>query len=117
VDAAAHHPAALFYCAKGGGDECADRGEDDGGVERLGRRLLGAARPARAKAQGKLLRRRIARAGEGIDTPSLPGGDLRKDMGRGAESVQAERDSVPRHAIAAPADQPGAEQRGGLRVA
>ena len=42
---------------------------------------------------------------------ALPHRDLREDVGGGAEAVDTERRALPRHPVAAPADQPGAQQR------
>src|SRR5262249_56050062 len=60
------------------------------------------------------LRRQVAYALEGVDPAALPGRDLRQDMGGGAEAIEAERPSLPRLAVAAPADQSGAHQRSDL---
>ena len=57
----------------------------------------------------------IAGAGEGIDAPALPGRDLGQNMGGGAEAVEAERRPLPGHAVTAPADQAGAQERRRLR--
>jgi hypothetical protein len=54
---------------------------------------------------------RVPRSRECVDAPALPGSDLRQDMGGCAEAVEAERKPRPGHAIAAPADEAGAQQR------
>jgi hypothetical protein len=46
----------------------------------------------------------------------LPGRDLRQDVGGSTETVEPERAPLARHAVAAPADQPGAQERRRLDV-
>ena len=72
------------------GTSGADRREDDRRVERLRRRLVRAAGPFRAELAREILRRAIAGPGEGIDALPLVAGDLRDDVGGGAEAVEAE---------------------------
>src|SRR5215510_8448100 len=48
---------------------------------------------------------------EGVDAAALPGRHLRQDVGSRAEAVESERASLACHAIAAPADQTGAQER------
>ena len=60
---------------------------------------------------------RVAGAGEGMDALALVAGDLRDDVGGGAEAVEAERLAVAGHAVGAVADEAGAEQRRGFGVA
>jgi hypothetical protein len=88
--------------------------EDDGGVEFFRRHLVGTAGPHRAERPREVLRRRVARACEGKHPPALPGCDLGQNVGGGAEAIEPERFALPRHAIAEPADQAGAEQRRGF---
>ena len=76
--------------------------------------FLRAARPYRAERTREILRGRVALAGEGEHAAALPDRHLRQNMGGGAEAVEPERRilsrfAFARHAIAAPADQPGAE--------
>jgi hypothetical protein len=130
VDAAADDPPTLLHCLERQRNKGAHRCKDDGGVERLGRHLVGAAGPDRPQRPRKCLRRRVVAAGEGIDATTLPGRDLSKDVRSRAEAVQAKRiQTFPfkpcallrsplrgSDAIAAPADQPGAEERRDLGV-
>ncbi len=58
----------------------------------------------------------VAGAGEGEHAPALPAGDLGEDVRSGAEPVKAEGARVPAEAQGAKADQPGAQQGGGLLV-
>ena len=100
----------------------ADGREDDGGVERLGRTLIRASGPRHAKRAGEILRRAIAGPREGVHLAPLRFRDLRHDMGRGAEAVDAEArnlssgrsDGEFQRAVA---DQPGAKKRRGFGVA
>src|SRR5262249_53472935 len=91
--------------------------EDDRGVQRFRRRLVGAARPDDTEFAGETLRRRIAGAGEGIDVAALPARHLGNDVRRRAEAVEAETPPLPRPAQRAVADQAGAEQRCRLDIA
>ena len=52
-----------------------------------------------------------------MDALALVAGDLRDDVGGGAEAIEAERLAVAGHAVGAVADEAGAEQRGGFGVA
>ena len=81
----------LLHRLQRGRHQRADRGEDDCGVERLGRRLLRAARPHRAERAREVLRGGVALAGESEHAPALPDRHLRQDMGGGAEAVETER--------------------------
>src|SRR5262249_38831292 len=76
-----------------------------------------AAGPGGAEAAGEVLARRVARTGEGEDRPSLPFCDLRDDMRGGAEAVEAETPALAGDDQRAPADEPGAEQRGERDIA
>jgi hypothetical protein len=60
VDAAAHHACAFLHRAQGGRHERSDRRENDGGIERFRRHLVGAPpRPRRASVRNSArLRRR-----------------------------------------------------------
>ncbi len=109
VDAAADHAPALAHRFERRRHQRADRCEDDGGVERFRRHLVRAAGPHGAERAREVLRRAVALAREGEHAPPLPDRDLRQDMGSGAKAVKAERLAVAGHAIAAPADQPGAQ--------
>src|SRR5262249_11508682 len=64
-----------------------------------------------AERTSKALRVRVAGAGEGVHAPSLPRRDLRQDVRRRAEAVEPERSPLACHAIAAPADEAGAQKR------
>ena len=67
--------------------------------------------------RGEVLRRAVARPGEGVDALALMARHLRHDVGRGAESEDAEGLRGAGHAVGAVADQPGAEERRGVGVA
>jgi len=82
----------------------------------LRRRLIRAARQA-PQAAGKGLRRRIARAGEGIHLLAALHGDLGDDMGSRAKAVNAQAlNPLTCHAVGAVTDQPGAPATGGFHV-
>ena len=85
--------------------------EQDRRVERLGRRVVGGARPLRAELAREALRVGVARPREGEHAPALVARDLDRDVRRRAEAVEAERRGVARHAQAAVADQPRAQER------
>src|SRR5205823_4375561 len=89
--------------------ECADRREDERGIERGRRGLVAAAAPRRAKLARKTLTFDVAGARERVDLAALVMSDLRDDMRRGAESVDADPlgpAGLPERAIA---DQSGAK--------
>src|SRR5207244_7999947 len=90
--------AALGGGAQGQRDECADRREEERGVELLGRRLVGAAGPSGAEPSREILRRAVARPGEGVDLAALVAGDLRDDVRGRAEAVDADAPRVAGHA-------------------
>ena len=90
MDAAAHHDAAFADGPERRRHQRADRREDDGRVERLGRRLVGAAGPRRAQARARSPAPCVARPGEGEDLAALMPRHLRHDMRRRAEAVNAE---------------------------
>ena len=69
------------------------------------------------KPRGEVLRLAVAGPGEGEDALALVAGDLRHDVRRGAEAVDAEGLGRARHAMRAVADQPGAEERRGIGIA
>src|ERR1035437_6214816 len=116
VNRAADHASALALRFQRRRHQRAHRRENDGGIERLRRRLFRAARPHRAERAREVLRRRVALAREGEHAPALPDRDLRQDMGGGAEAVEAERLAFAGHAVAAPADQAGAQPRRDLGI-
>ena len=113
VDAAADDPPALAHGGKGAWDQRADRREQNGRVERLGRLDRRAARPFGAHRARERLTGSVAGPGESEYAPSLPAADLGDDMRRGAEAIDADRRPVPGHFERAPADQAGAQQRRG----
>src|SRR6476646_6273682 len=51
-----------------------------------------------------------------MDAAALPHGDLHQNVRGGAETVKPERAPLAGHAVAAPADQSGAEQRRERRI-
>ena len=115
VDAGADDGAALRDGRERRRDELAGRGEDDRRVELLGRRAR--AGPLRAERAGERLRLVVALARHGEHAAALAPRDLRDDVRRGAEAVQAEPLGVAGEAQRAVADQPGAEERRRLEVA
>ncbi len=116
VDAAADHRAALAHRAQRHRHQAADRREQHGGVERLGRRLGGGSGPGAAEAEREGAARGVVGPGEGEDAPSLPDCQLRDQVCGGAETVDAEGARFAGEAQRAVADQPGAQQRRGVRV-
>ena len=95
------------------GTSVADGREDDRGVERLGRRSSEPPAQSRRARGAKSCACASPGAGEGEDPPALPAGDLRDDVRRGAEAVEAEPLGVAGQPQRAVADQAGAEQRRG----
>jgi hypothetical protein len=93
------------------GDEVPDGRIDDRRVERLGWRLVGATRPRGAEAPRERLVRNVSRTSEGVHGPPLPLRDLRHDVSRGAEAVDAKVLAIARDHKRSPADEPCAEQR------
>jgi hypothetical protein len=96
--------------------ERANRRENDRGIECRGGASVDD--PAQtAQAQCELLGRRVARRRERIHLAGLMNGDLRDDVRRGAESVETDPPRVAGHPVRSKADQPGTQQRRGLRIA
>jgi len=62
--------------------------KDDRLVERLRRHLVGPSGPRSSRAASNGLRLNICRTREGEDGSPLPTGDLRHDMGCGAEAIE-----------------------------
>src|SRR5262245_1087745 len=91
VDAPTDHAPTFLYGLQRQGDERAYGREDNRGIERLGRHLVRAAGPNRAKRFRKYLRRLIANPGERVDAAALPGSDLDQNVRGGAKPVKAER--------------------------
>ena len=116
MNPAAHDDAAGLDGGERQRDEVADRREDQCGVEGLGRRLGGVAGPRGSQRAREALRRRVARPGEREDAPALVARHLRHQVGRRAESVDADALGIARLSQRAVADQPGAQQRPGLDV-
>lgn len=94
-------------------NQCADRSEEDGGIELYRRHFVRVSGPATAKRTRQRLRSLVVVAGKGIDLPTLPDADLREDMRGGAKSVQADAARVSGHPQRTPADQAGTHQRRG----
>ena len=92
-------------------DEPADRSEDDRRIELLGWALVGAARPLGPELSRERLPLGVSRLREGEDSASLVTRDLRDDVRRRAEAVQADPLGVAGEAKRAVADQAGAEER------
>src|ERR1700749_1426138 len=117
MDAAADDGAALLCRREGRWHQGADRGEDQRGIEQLGRWLVGTPGPFSAQRAGELLRGNIARASEGEQPESLVTRYLRHDVGGGAKAVDPDERRVPGHPQGAVADEAGAHQRRRLDVA
>ncbi len=87
MNTAADDPAAFTNRAQGGGHELPHRCEDDCRIEFMPVGFIRAARLNAAQRTCEGLALHITRLCKGIDFPSLPQGDLRQDMCRGAETV------------------------------
>jgi hypothetical protein len=111
VDPGADDHAALGERAQCNGDERADRSENNGPVELLGRRFVRPTRPLGTKVARKALTLLIARSRERVHAPPLMARDLRDDVRRGAEAVQPEPFGFPSQAKRAIADEAGAQKR------
>src|SRR5207245_2186943 len=89
-------------------------------VERLRRLSVGIARPYRPERFGKLLPFAIAAARECVNLPSLESCDLRNDVRRGAETINANSFGVTRFDQRTVANQSRAQQRScfgiGIRI-
>ncbi len=116
VDAAADDDAARPYGGQRRRHERADRGEDDGGVQRHRRGAIARPRPLATELAGERRRAGVARAREGITGDAAADRDLRNEVGRGAEAVQAEPARAAAHLERALPDQAGAKQRRGMHV-
>lgn len=113
MDAAADHAAAFAHGAQGLRDQFAGGGEEDGGVQWLGRVRVGVAGPGGALHAGEFLCGEIAGAGEGQYSPALVAGDLGHQVRGGAEAVDADGSRFAGALQGAPADQSRAQQRCG----
>ena len=116
VDAAERHGAALIDGLEGGGDEFAGGGEDDGGVESVGRGLAGRAGPGGAHFAGEDAVALVA--GDDVDLDAAVEGHLNGDVRGGAEAVQTEAPArldagEPQGAVP---DDARAQQRRGVQV-
>ena len=115
VNAGANDGAAFSNSSQRDGHKVTDGRIEDGGIQGPRRRLAGRARPHGAKRARKILRLGIASTGEGIDMTPLMPCQLRDNMGRGAEAVEAEMLGVTGKAKGAIADQAGTEGLDGLQ--
>ena len=111
MDAGADHRTALADGAQRHRHELARRSEDDRGVELLGRLGGGVARPDGSEPKGESLRCVVTRAREREDAAPLAARDLRDDVRRGAEAVEADPLGVAGAQERAIADEPA--QRSG----
>ncbi len=111
MDACADHGPAFGGALQRRRHQPADRGEDERGIEGLWRPLVRAARPDGAERLGEALRRVVAGSGEGEDAASLMARDLRYDVCRRAEAVDAKPLGVTCHTESAIADQSCAKER------
>ena len=82
----------------------------------FGRQLLGRTGPAGAELAREPLRRRIARAREGVHLLVVIDGELGDDVRGGAEAVDAEPAHIADELPRAVSDEPGTHQRSRLRV-
>src|SRR5205823_10061446 len=87
------------------------RSKDDRRVELFGRRLVRAPRPLHAERTREGLALLVPGTREREEAPPFVPSDLRDDVSRGAEAVEAERLRVAGKAKRAIADQPGAKER------
>ena len=85
MDAGAHDPAAFADSLQRQRNQIADGREDDRGIERLRRHLVGTARPYGAEGPRERLGGNVSWPGKAKDGSPLPFRDLRDDMGGGAE--------------------------------
>ena len=92
-------------------DERADGRKDERGVQRLGRCLVAAAGPDRAQAPCERLPYDVARSRESKYFSSLGERDLRDQMPRRTESIDAEPKRIACQPIRAVTDQAHAQQR------
>ena len=98
------------------GHELTHGRKDDRRVERHRRRLVRRPGPHAAQRAGECLLHRVAGRCERVDGALLMHRDLRDEVRRRAEAVQAEPRASARHAIRAIADEARAQKRRGLRV-
>src|SRR5262249_47032338 len=115
VDPGTDDSSALGYGLQRGRNELAGRGEDDRRVELLGRRAR--AGPLGAQRAGERLRASVALSRHCEDTAAFPQRDLRDDVGRRAEAVEAEPPAFAGESQRPEADQAGAQERGRLEIA
>lgn len=108
MDSAAYHHAAFCDGLQRLRNERAHRGEKQRRIQFVRRRLVAAAGPRRAETQRELLGSMIAGACQRIHGALLMARNLRDDMRRGAETVNADPLRVARHAERPIADEPGA---------
>ena len=94
----------------------ADRRKDQRGVERRRSLLVASARPVNAKAPRKRLRRVVARPREGKYLSPLGQRDLRDQVRRRPEAVDAQTARVAGERIRPVADQPGAQERRRVQI-
>jgi len=116
VDPAADHNAAEVERAQGLGNEFAGGRENDGGIERVGRKGIGIARPKCADFFGEFLSPHITTAGEGVNFSPLEFCHLGDDVTGRAKAVDAQARAVAGLEQRAVANQSGAHERGGLGV-
>lgn len=100
----------LAQGAEGPRDEVPVRGEDQGRVHRLGRRLVRPAGPRGPQRAREVLGVPVARPGQREHAPPLPAADLGDDVGGRPEPVETDRSGIAGHPQRAPADQPGAQE-------
>lgn len=111
VNTGADDAAALAQGRERQRDEAAVRGEEQGRIERLGRRLARSAGPGSAERAGEVLRRPVPRPRQREHASTLPATDLGDDVGGRPEAVEPDRAGGAGHPQRAPADQPGTQER------
>src|SRR4029453_10960863 len=116
MDARADHRAAPRRRSQRDGNQGSGRCEDQRRVQRRGRRFVAPAGPVDAKTPREPLSVSVSRPGEGVDGASLCQRDLRDEMRRGPETVNAERSSLARHRIRTISDQPRAQERRRVQI-
>ena len=99
------------------GDQGAHGSEDDGCIEVAGRPLVRAARPMASERAREHLRRRISGPCEGINAAAFPERDLRDNVRRRTEAINAEPPAFSCHFQRTVSDEARAKQGRRLRIA
>ena len=116
IDAGDGQCAAAVQTGEGRWHQRTDRREEDGGIKRFRGRRIGFARACRTELEGE--RTSLGRPGHDVDAHPAGQRDLRREMRRSAEAVDAEAPAVGHLGAAqsAVADDAGAQERCRLNV-